>query len=318
MSKALFIVWFFLVSAVPALARIDLLEKLMQDPFRIDDAIGCISCHQNESGGGPLTEFGQAFDGEGQMITPMLRAQFQEFFGFHSTRLASGLRIHFSDPENKYAVFERDENKFLVDLNSLSKEPEAVLLPPNNLLTFFVASKGLGRGGHLSGLAGADSHCQSLAESAGSGDITWRAYLSTSFNGKSAINAGDRIGSGPWFNSIGQIVAKGVSDLHENSRLGKTPLLTEKGEVVKGRSDNLNHHDILTGTLENGTAAVGMNCQNWTSDDDEYSAMVSHHEIGGKDGNNKSSNSSHVSNGCSQEAFRATSGESLLYCFAAQ
>ena len=132
------------------------------------------------------------------------------------------------------------------------------------------------------------------------------------------ISGGDRIGSGPWFNSIGQIVAKGVSDLHENSRLGKTPLLTEKGEVVKGRSDNLNHHDILTGTLENGTAAVGMNCQNWTSDDDEYSAMVSHHEIGGKDGNNKSSNSSHVSNGCSQEAFRATSGESLLYCFAAQ
>ena len=128
MSKALFIVWFFLVSAVPALARIDLLEKLMQDPFRIDDAIGCISCHQNESGGGPLTEFGQAFDGEGQMITPMLRAQFQEFFGFHSTRLASGLRIHFSDPENKYAVFERDENIFSTKFYKWINEVPTVLM----------------------------------------------------------------------------------------------------------------------------------------------------------------------------------------------
>src|SRR6476469_10241851 len=67
---------------------------------------------------------------------------------------------------------------------------------------FFLTSNGIGNGGNLGGLAGADNHCQSLAQAAGFGaPKTWHAYLSTqAADGQPAVNARDRIGKGPWQN----------------------------------------------------------------------------------------------------------------------
>jgi hypothetical protein len=107
-------------------------------------------------------------------------------------------------------------------------------------------------------LAGADRFCQSLATSAGAGNKSWRAYLSTAAaNGQPAVNARDRIGTGPWTNAKGIVVATSVADLHSaNAKVGKDTSLTEKGEVVSGFGDPVNRHDILTGSRSDGTLAV--------------------------------------------------------------
>src|SRR5688572_3439439 len=135
-------------------------------------------------------------------------------------------------------------------------------------LSFFITSAGSGNGAALGGLKGADQHCQNLAKAAGVGNKTWRAYLSSSEGGK-AINARDRIGKGPWYNAKGVMVAKDVADLHsENNKLGKENSLTEKGEVVNGRGDKPNQHDILTGSNLDGTAftdGADHTCKDWTS-----------------------------------------------------
>src|SRR5215207_5170297 len=52
-------------------------------------------------------------------------------------------------------------------------------LPQSPNMTFFITSIGPGKGADLGGLEGADRHCQSLAQAAGAGNRTWRAYLST-------------------------------------------------------------------------------------------------------------------------------------------
>ena len=209
-------------------------------------------------------------------------------------------------------MFERDDRRFVIDLAALGKEeiPRA-----RNSLSFFVTSEGPGNGGHLQGLAGADLHCQSLAEAVGAGDRPWRAYLSTSFQGQPLVNAGDRIGTGPWFNAQGLLIARGVADLHTQNRLTKEMALDEKGAIVNGRGDDPNRHDILTGSLPDGTAAIGANCSNWTSAGED-TTMLGHHdrEGGGEHGN--SWNSAHESQGCSQEDFRSTGGDALFYCFA--
>src|SRR5712664_1279773 len=116
--------------------------------------------------------------------------------------------------------------------------------------SFFLTSAGIGNGGNLGGLAGADNYCQTLAQAAGAGARTWRAYLSTqAADGQPAINARDRIGKGPWKNSKGVVIAKDVAELHsDKNKLGKETSLTEKGEVVNGRGDTPNRHDILTGS----------------------------------------------------------------------
>ena len=154
-----------------------------------------------------------------------------------------------------------------------------------------------------------------LAEAVGAADQTWRAYLSTSFLERPAVNAGDRIGTGPWFNAKGQLVARGVADLHANNGLEKMTVLNEKGDVVNGRGDEPNRHDILTGSLPDGTAAVSENCNNWTSSNDGV-AVVGHHDREGGGENGTSWSSAHASQGCSQEDFRATGGDGLFYCFA--
>jgi hypothetical protein len=190
--------------------------------------------------------------------------------------------------------------------------------------TFFVTSVGPGRGADLGGLEGADRHCQRLAQAAGAGTRTWRAYLSTqAAGGAVAVNARDRIGRGPWQNAKGVVIAKDVAELHGTNNLTKQTALDEKGEVVKGRGDSPNTHDILTGSQPDGTAFAGgqdMTCGNWTKSGTEGAAMVGHHDRTGLDESPpaKSWNSSHPSRGgCSQDALRGTGGAGLLYCFAA-
>src|SRR6476660_10164281 len=145
--------------------------------------------------------------------------------------------------------------------------------------SFFVTSNGVGNGGNLGGLAGADNQCQTLAQAAGAGGKTWRAYLSTqAADGKPAVNARDRIGNGPWQNSKGAVIAKDVAELHGNNNLTKQTALTEKGEVNNGLGDTPNRHDILTGSQADGTAFPAgddRTCKNWTSST-QGSAMLGH------------------------------------------
>jgi hypothetical protein len=188
-------------------------------------------------------------------------------------------------------------------------------------MTFFITSAGPGNGADLGGLEGADQHCQQLAEAAGAGG-TWRAYLSTqAADGQPAIDARARIGTGPWQNAAGVIIAQNLDELHGTNNLTKETALTEQGEVVNGRGDSPNRHDILTGSQPDGTAFAGADdrtCGNWTSSGDG-AAMVGHHDRQGlrDDEPSRSWNSSHPSRGgCSQEALRGTGGDGLFYCFA--
>jgi hypothetical protein len=181
-------------------------------------------------------------------------------------------------------------------------------------MSFFVTSQGPGDGAHLGGLEGADAHCQSLAEQVGAGDKAWRAYLSTS-----TTDARDRIGSGPWHNARGELIAEDVDALHsEANNIGKQTALSERGDEIEGRGDSPNRHDILTGSTAEGTAVADMTCNDWTSSG-EGQAMVGHHDRMGlrDDAPSRSWNSSHPSRGCSQEALRSTGGDGLFYCFAA-
>ena len=191
--------------------------------------------------------------------------------------------------------------------------------------TFFVTSHGIGNGGNLGGLAGADNWCQELAQAAGSGSKTWHAYLSTQeADGKPAVNAKDRIGKGPWRNAKGEVIAKDVADLHGSNNLTKQTALSEKGEVINGRGDKPNRHDILTGSQPDGTAfpsGEDRTCKNWTSST-QGSAMLGHSDRMGLNDEPpaKSWNSSHPSRGpdggCSQNDLKSTGGDGLLYCFA--
>ncbi len=198
-------------------------------------------------------------------------------------------------------------------------------LPPLNVkaTTFFVTSAGKGDGANLGGLDGADAHCAALAKAAGASATTWKAYLSTTAQGGDAgVNARDRIGKGPWRNSRGVVVARSVTDLHSSAnKLTKTTALTEKGDVISGRGDAVNMHDVLTGSDPQGlyaTAGGDTNCGNWTKNG-EGSAIVGHHDrIGLKETRHMISwNSSHGSRGCSQDALKGTGGAGLFYCFAA-
>lgn len=184
-------------------------------------------------------------------------------------------------------------------------------------MSFFMTSAGPGNGANLGGLAGADQHCQSLAEAVGAGERTWRAYLSTT--GQAGVNARDRIGPGPWYNSKGVRIAQNVADLHSDSNnLTKETQLNEKGGVTNGRGDSPNRHDILTGSQLDGTAFSDdddSTCGNWTSNG-EGSARVGHHDRQGGGQNPTSWNSAHGSRGCSQENLQGTGGDGLYYCFA--
>ena len=194
-------------------------------------------------------------------------------------------------------------------------------------MTFFVTSKGVGQGANLGGVEGADKHCQSLAQAAGAGDRTWHAYLSTqapALNDPKFVNARDRIGTGPWQNAKGVVIAKSVDDLHSSSNnVNKTTALDEKGQPPKGRAEQPSEHDILTGSRQDGTAYPGapfvdMTCGNWTKGGTEGSAMVGHFDRGGPIDTSwaTSWNASHPTRGCDQPGLVSTGGAGLLYCFA--
>ena len=195
------------------------------------------------------------------------------------------------------------------------------VLAQQNAMTFFVTSAGLGKGGDLGGLAGADAHCQSLAQAAGAGNKTWRAYLST--QGAGGVNAKDRIGKGPWTNAKGVVIATSVEELHSANfyKLNKTTMLTEKGNFVNGRGDTPNKHDALTGTQQDGTAVPGADdatCSNWTSSTEgQGSAVVGHTDLVGNTQGANFWNYSHKTPGCAPANLQRVGGAGLFYCFAA-
>lgn len=186
-------------------------------------------------------------------------------------------------------------------------------------MSFFITSVGSGNGANLGGLAGADAHCQKLAGAVGAGSKQWRAYLST--QGPNAVHAKDRIGAGPWFNSEGVQIAASVADLHSDKNgLTKETQLNEKGQVVNGRGDTPNQHDILTGSNLDGTAfpaGEDHTCSNWTSQD-AGSAQMGYHDRQGGGANPTSWNNAHASKGCSQPNLIATGGNGYFYCFNAK
>jgi hypothetical protein len=191
-------------------------------------------------------------------------------------------------------------------------------------MSFFITSAGPGKGADLGGLSGADRVCQMLAQAAGSTGKTWHAYLST--QGPGAVNARDRIGRGPWVNAKGVVIARDLAELHGKNNISKQTALTEKGDMVNGRGDTPNMHDILTGSQPDGTAfpaGEDRTCGNWTKSG-QGSAMLGHHDRQGlrDDDASKSWNSSHLSRGpdggCSQNDLKSTGGNGLLYCFLAK
>ena len=209
----------------------------------------------------------------------------------------------------------------------LSATAQAQQAPQSPEMTFFVTSAGPGKGADLGGLEGADRLCQQLAQGAGAGSKTWRAYLSTqAAGGAQAVNARDRIGNGPWVNFKKEPVAQNVDDLHSASnKLGPQTSLTERGTVVAGVGYTPNYHDVLTGSQPDGRAfpaGEDRTCGNWTKST-QGAAMVGHIDRRGlrDDDASKSWNSSHPSRGseggCSQADLRSTGGNGLLYCFAA-
>jgi len=182
-------------------------------------------------------------------------------------------------------------------------------------MSFFVTSVGLGDGANLGGLEGADAHCLKLAEAAGVSGKEWRAYLSAE-----GVNAKDRIGAGPWSNVKGDVIATDVAALHSPQiNLTKQTALSEKGEMINGRGDTPNTHDILTGANPDGTLAAGKTCGDWTSNGDGVT-IVGHSDRTGLDDSDaaKSWNSSHETRGgCGQAALQGTGGAGLFYCLAA-
>jgi hypothetical protein len=186
-------------------------------------------------------------------------------------------------------------------------------------MSFFLTSVNPGNGADLGGLAGADAHCEHLAYAVGMDDKTWRAYLSAApAGGAPGVNARDRIGTGPWYNYAGVVVARDVEQLHADNDLTKETALSEHGVVINGRGDTPNRHDVLTGSELEGTLMPGpgdTTCNNWTTSG-EGSAQVGHFDRTGGGQNPTSWNSAHASSGCSQEALRGTGGDGLYFCFA--
>ena len=226
---------------------------------------------------------------------------------------------------------------------------------PEHPMTFFITSAGMGDGGNFGGLKGADAYCQLLASRVGAGNKTWHAYLSTQDRpGQPAINARDRIGTGPWYNAYGEMIARDLAHLHGDTlqlaRLGnnitKLTNLTEKGQIVYGLGDfpdpqdgtieyvsktiYSNRHEVVTGSKPDGRAYTGTSvdytCNNYTSNEAGTSGqavrrngMGAAMQVGMSDrngGGNGSWNSAHSTGGCSQADVVRTHGQGKFYCFA--
>ncbi|MGL6111381.1 MAG: hypothetical protein ACRC2B_14915 [Rubrivivax sp.] len=199
--------------------------------------------------------------------------------------------------------------------------------PSSGPMSFFVTSAGSGDGANLGGLQGADAICQKLATAAGAGNKTWRAYLSVqgvfprpNIQAVPSINARDRIGQGPWHNAKGQLIATDLNHLHNGNNLNKQTALDERGNLVNGRTETPNQHDILTGSRADGTSLApgpDATCKGWTSNG-EGAAIVGHHDrvSAMPEPWGMSWNFSHFSAGCSQQQLISTGGSGRFYCFA--
>lgn len=210
--------------------------------------------------------------------------------------------------------------KSLASIGFFSVMSVSALAAGDYPMGFFATSVGMGNGANLGGLEGADGHCAKLAEAAGSKGRTWRAYLSSQVEDGRGISARDRIGSGPWYNAKAELIAVDLDQLHISPNILKRTVLDENGNLVNGRGDKPNRHDMLTGSKNDGTAYFPWEkgdhtCSNWTSSADDGSAQVGHHDRHG--GGNISWNSTHPSRGCSQEKLKSSGGAGLFYCFAA-
>jgi len=231
--------------------------------------------------------------------------------------------------KNKLAVRQLGAGAVAVGLALAGASMSANVLAQDTDMSFFITSAGPGNGGDLGGLEGADAHCATLAEAAGSEKTNWRAYLSVAASLDRSgdrpkvipgVDARDRIGSGPWHNAMGVLIAENVDDLHSDSNpISKLTGLDENGKMVNARGDQPNRHDILTGSTPQGqysTAGGDTTCSGWTSSG-EGSAIVGHHDRVGlsEDRHMISWNSAHGSAGCSADALPRTGGDGLFYCF---
>jgi hypothetical protein len=242
-----------------------------------------------------------------------------------STRNLAGLCVVIAVPLMSSACNQRNESQRAATnattTTGVQNVPQSIQMGGAKSVTrFFITSKGLDKGGDLGGLAGADAHCQALAKAEGAGDHTWRAYLSTTAtSGQPAVNARDRIGTGPWYNALGDLVAMDVEQLHSGRTvINKETVLTERGDPVNGLGETPNRHDILTGSRPDGTAYMStddLTCDNWTSSG-AGRAQVGHHDRAGQEQGAMSWNSAHASRGCSQQGLQQTGGDGLFYCFA--
>lgn len=191
----------------------------------------------------------------------------------------------------------------------------ATSMAEDKSMSFFITSVNPGQGGNFGGLAGADAYCQKLAGTAGAGNKTWHAYLSTE---NPPVNARDRIGKGPWYNAKGVMIASNVEELHSANKLTKETNLDEEGRVVNGFGDQPNRHDIMTGSTPDGRVAAGATCNDWTAGSGS-TTMVGHSDRKGTNPDpvaNASWNSSHKTRGCSLPELATTGSAGLLYCFA--
>jgi hypothetical protein len=240
--------------------------------------------------------------------------RFGPLFGGGAIAVATAILIGCGQPDGR-------EEPANAALPPAQAAPQSLAMGGEKSVTrFFVTSRGLGNGGDLGGLAGADAHCQALAKAEGSGDHTWRAYLSTSArDGQPAVNARDRIGKGPWYNAEGVLIAANLDELHsDKAQINKETAATERLDPVNGVGDMPNRHDILTGSQPDGMAFPAgrdLTCGNWSSSD-AGTAQVGHHDRRGSTPGANSWNSAHESRGCSQPDLETTGGAGLFYCFA--
>jgi hypothetical protein len=188
-------------------------------------------------------------------------------------------------------------------------------------MTFFATSTGSGEmGGNLGGLAGADAKCKTLATAVGAGDKEWVAWLSVDRGpGGTPINAKDRVGTGPWRDVRGRIIAMTLADLLTGMDMrprgdmdAVNDLLDEKGQVVTKQPLQ---HDILTGTRADGTVATGQTCADWTSNSTSMMTIVGHSDSRGPAGTHNWS-FAHTAQSCSMGGVAAGGGNGRIYCFA--
>lgn len=128
------------------------------------------------------------------------------------------------------------------------------------------------RYGELTGLAGADKICSAVAERslAGSGKNVWRAFLSAKAGGPNGevVHARDRIGTGPWHDRVGRLIATNLDALlavrpaADGAIVNDLP--NERGEPNHGSPD-IDNHDVVTASDAQGRYSGGVTCNDWTS-----------------------------------------------------